>query len=74
MFTKVFWANYGYIFDMTELEYSEKGADFFYMPRMKQWEIIKSYVDNILKEIEKTSIKEPNLELNNGVYRTEEEV
>lgn len=74
MFTKVFWANYGYIFDMIELEYSEKGADFFYMPRMKQWEIIKSYVDNILKEIEKTAIKEPNLELNNGVYGTEEEV
>ena len=61
--TRVFWANFSYIFDLIELEQSETGTDFYYLSRKKQFEVIKSKIDEIIKQVELTSIKEPTLNL-----------
>lgn len=57
--TKVFWANFSYIFDMIELEQGKNGTDFYYMPRDKQWEIISAKIEQLKLDIEKTAIQEP---------------
>lgn len=57
--TKVFWANFSYIFDLIELEQSEKGVDFFNAPRETQWEIIQAKIEGIASKVEKT--EEPTL-------------
>jgi len=57
--TKVFWANFSYIFDLIELDQSANGVDFFYLSREKQWEIITSKIAEISKVIETTKIQEP---------------
>jgi len=51
-FTKVFWANYGQVFDYVEMEEAKKGEDFYYYSKDKQWELIKSAVDKLLIEVE----------------------
>lgn len=62
--TRVFWANFSYIFDMIELEQSAKAVDFFYLPRDKQWAIIEAKVNEIIAEVEKTKIQEPAFNAN----------
>ena len=57
--TKVFWANFGYIFDVVDLEQSAKGLDFFYLQRDKQWELLEAKVKEIIVKIDETKIKEP---------------
>lgn len=55
-FTRVFWANFGFVFDEIELEQvKDGGGDFFYMPRDKQWELIQAKVNEILDEMESTT-------------------
>jgi len=60
--TKVFWANFSYIFDLIELEESKKGNEFFYMSRDKQLLIINAKVQGLMKTIEETAIKEPEFQ------------
>lgn len=63
--TKVFWANFSYIFDIIELE----EPSFFYMARDKQLEIINAKVKELVEKIELTAIKEP--EFNADFQETE---
>ena len=58
-FTKVFWANFGYIFDMLELESLSSGIDFYNLPRDKQWDLIEKKVNEMMKVIEEEQPKEP---------------
>jgi hypothetical protein len=58
-FTKVFWANFGYIFDMLELESLSSGIDFYNMPRDKQWELIEKKVNEMMAVIEAEQPEEP---------------
>ncbi len=60
--TKILWANFSYIFDMIELEQSAVNIDFFYLPRDRQWEIIKAKVDELKANVEKDMPKEPEFE------------
>lgn len=62
--TKVFWANFSHIFDIIELEQSKKGVDFFYMNRDKQLVIINAKIAELMTEVEKTSIQEPDFQMN----------
>ncbi|MFA6358879.1 MAG: hypothetical protein WCY09_09515, partial [Candidatus Omnitrophota bacterium] len=57
--TKVFWANFSYIFDLIELEQSKLKLDFFNAPRDKQWEIIQAKIKEIDGNLE--VIEEPTL-------------
>ncbi|MFM6993726.1 MAG: hypothetical protein ACKOWO_01270 [Sediminibacterium sp.] len=59
-FTKVFWANYGQIFDAVEMEQAENNIDFYSLAKSKQWEIIKAKVESMEAEIE-TENPEPVL-------------
>lgn len=56
--TKVFWANFSYIFDMIELEQVDNGVDFFYLPRDRQWAIIQEKIKQITADVEKNKPKE----------------
>ena len=60
-FTKVFWANYGQVFDAVELEQAENEVNFYDLNRTKQWEIIKAKVEEMVKEIEEEQ-PEPAME------------
>jgi len=62
--TKVFWANFGSIFDFVELEQSATGKDFFYLTRDKQWAIIEAKIKELTSSIEETAIKEPVMDFN----------
>lgn len=61
--TKVFWANFSYIFDLIELEQSNAGIDFFMLSRDKQLVIINAKIDELIAELEKTNIQEPDFTL-----------
>jgi len=50
-FTKVFYANFGQVFDQIELEQAGT-VDFYYLSRDKQWELIQKKVEEIIKEVE----------------------
>lgn len=62
-FTKVFWANFGVIFDELELEQAENGVNFYTLNRKKMYELIKIKVDTIISELD-TDIDEPKIDLN----------
>lgn len=49
-FTKVFYANFGFIFDSIELEQTE--TDFYDLARDKQWKLIVEKVKEIENQIE----------------------
>jgi hypothetical protein len=60
-FTKVFWANYGFIFDSVELEQAELNVNFYDLNRTKQWEIISAKVEELMSQIEEEQ-PEPAME------------
>ncbi len=53
-FTKVFWGNFGFVFDQIELE--QKEVDFYDLARDKQWALIVEKVKQIENQI---SIEQP---------------
>jgi len=59
-FTKVFYANFGFIFDMVEQEQAVAGLDFYDMARPRQLSLIEAKVNKIIAEIEKET-PEPQL-------------
>lgn len=61
--TKVFWANFSYIFDMIELEQSKLNIDFYSLTRDNQWVVIEKKIADLTSKIELTSIKDPELDL-----------
>jgi hypothetical protein len=59
-FTKVFYSNYGQVFDQIELE--QKGdTDFYYLPRDKQWALIETKVKAVMGEVDADAPEEPKL-------------
>lgn len=67
-FTKVFYANFGQVFDQVELEQAltrdssqDSCIDFYYMARDKQWELIQKKVEEIIKEVEAAAPKVPEM-------------
>ena len=71
--TKIFWANFSYIFDIIELEQSKQGNDFYYLSREKQLEIINAKIKELSTEIEKTAIQEPEFDTTTPVTETTDE-
>jgi hypothetical protein len=63
-FTKVFYANYGTIFDEIEIELSKEKKYFYYMPRDKQWELIVQKVNEYITKIDEEKPKTPSLDFN----------
>lgn len=57
-FTKVFWGNFGFVFDQIELE--QKEVDFYDLARDKQWALIVEKVKQIENQI---SIEQPEPEM-----------
>ena len=56
-FTKVFYANFGYVFD--EIEREQAGVDFYYLARDKQWALIEKKVNEIIVEVDADAPEEP---------------
>jgi hypothetical protein len=63
--TKIFWANFSYIFDLIELEQSQLGVDFFKQKRDKQWEILQAKIKEIASNLETTEVEPPDLNSEN---------
>lgn len=61
-FTKVFYANFGQIFDEIELEQSKAGVDFYVLAKDKQRELINAKVEALMATIEAEQPKEPTLD------------
>lgn len=57
--TRVFWANFSYIFDIIELEQAMINVDFYNLKRDLQKAIIDEKVMQLITDIEKYTIKEP---------------
>ena len=60
-FTKVFYANFGQVFDAIELEQANSGMDFYVMTREKQWSLIEAKVNEIITQVEAEEPEEPEL-------------
>lgn len=54
--TVVLWANFSYVFDELEMEYSKKNVDFYILPREKQKEAIDKKVEEIIEGLNKQDV------------------
>ena len=63
--TKVLWANFSYIFDELELEFAEKGVDFYKVNRKAQKEAIAEKVKKIIDGLEK---EKPDLYVGEALF------
>ena len=60
--TKVFYANFGIVFDSVEMAQAESGVDFYYLSKQKQYELIQAEVDRIMATLEEEQPEEPEIE------------
>jgi len=54
--TRVLWANFSYVFDELEMEFSQKSTDFYMIPRAEQKKAIDAKVAEIIKELDKIDV------------------
>lgn len=69
-FTKVFWANFGFIFDLIELDQIALKIDFYNLTRDKQWAIIQQYVQKIISQVKVEAPVNPFVTPTNQVKTT----